>query len=50
MSGVFRGNCCQSCQNITQKTPEKNSLTGRCFFGTSAGNSNNEKKYLAKLQ
>ena len=50
MSGVFRGNCCQICRNITQKTPDKNSLTDRCFSGKSAANSDNQKKHLTKLQ
>ena len=40
MSGALRGNCCEPCRNIPQKTPmdeftKRNSLTNRCFFGTS---------------
>ena len=46
MSGVFRDNCCESCRKILQKAPmkkstEKYSLTDRCFYRTSAANSNN---------
>ena len=37
MSGVLRGNCCETCRNIPQKTPmngftKKNSLTRQMLF------------------
>ena len=37
MSGVLRGNCCETCRNIFQKTPmngftKKNSLTRQMLF------------------
>ena len=46
MSSIFTGKCCEACRNIPQKSrmkkfTEKNSLTGKCFFRTSAANSNN---------
>ena len=37
MSGILRGNCCETCRNIPQKTPmngftKKNSLTRKMLF------------------
>ena len=43
MSGVLRGNCCEICRNIPQKTPmngctNKNSLTRQMLFGNTSSN------------
>ena len=44
MSGVLRGNCCETCPNISQKTSikeftKKSSLARQILYGTSAATS-----------
>ena len=44
MSGVLRGNCCETCRNIPQKEPMKKFyqqefFSKACFSGTSAASS-----------